>query len=39
MLEDPVDGKVPFENEVAAIFDLIDRVVTLQIDMKLCPFK
>ena len=32
MLEDPVDRKVPLENEVAAIFDLIDRVVTLQID-------
>jgi S1-C subfamily serine protease len=32
MLEDPVDGEVPLEDEVAAIFDLIDGVVTLQVD-------
>ena len=32
VLEDPVDRKVPLENEVAAVFDLIDGVLTLQIN-------
>ena len=31
-LEDLVDRKVTLEDEVAAIFDLIYRIVTLQID-------
>jgi hypothetical protein len=32
VLKNLVDGKVPLENEVAAIFDLIDRVLPLQMD-------
>jgi len=31
MLKDLVDREVPFENEIAAVFDLIDRVVAAQI--------
>ncbi len=31
MLKDLVDREVPFEDEIAAVFDLIDRVVAAQI--------
>jgi hypothetical protein len=31
-LKDPVDREVPFEDEILAVFDLIDRLVALQID-------
>jgi hypothetical protein len=39
LLEDLVDRKVTLEDEVAAIFDLIYRIVTLQIDGRAVLFR
>jgi hypothetical protein len=37
-LEDPVDGKVAFENEIPAVFDLCEGVESRQIYLAAFPF-